>query len=102
MFLALDTGSGRTLLTPAVIRMLGYALPFDGPSERIATVTEVVTRPVMQIQELAALGTRRRDVQVLVSSLPRGVSFHGLLGLDFLRNARLTIDFRRGEIELET
>ncbi len=33
--------------------------------------------------------------------MPR-VAFHGLLGLDFLRNSRLTIDFRRGEIELES
>jgi hypothetical protein len=33
--------------------------------------------------------------------LPESAQFHGLLGLDFLRGTRLTIDFRRGEIELE-
>jgi hypothetical protein len=38
---------------------------------------------------------------VVVTRLDRRARLDGLLGLDFLRDSRLTIDFRRGEIELE-
>lgn len=101
ILLALDTGSGYTVLTPNLIEALGYQVTGDNPTTRIATVTEVVTRPRVTVDEVLALGLRRSGLEVVVSALPRGVGFHGLLGLDFLHNSRLTIDFRRGEIELE-
>ncbi len=102
ILLALDTGAAYTMLTPSVLRVLGDSLGPDAPVTRIATVTEIVSRPMTTIIQLAALGQHRRNMSVVVSDLPPRVGFHGLLGLDFLRNSRLTIDFRRGEVDLET
>jgi hypothetical protein len=43
----------------------------------------------------------RDQFLVAVGKLPRGLRIDGLLGLDFLQDTKLAIDFRRGEIELE-
>lgn len=42
----------------------------------------------------------RQEFEVVGMTLPPSASVDGLLGLDFLRDPCLTIDFRRGKIEL--
>jgi hypothetical protein len=46
------------------------------------------------------LGQHRYRVPVLAHTLAASVSASGLLGLDFLRDQVLTIDFRAGQITL--
>ena len=48
-----------------------------------------------------AFGKTKRNFQVLSHQLPVTTFVEGLLGLDFLRKARLTIDFHSGSICLE-
>ena len=56
-------------------------------SQRIAVGSSVVSR-------IDALGITLRDFQVTVHELPASLAIKGLLGLDFLRDTRLIIDFR--------
>jgi hypothetical protein len=53
------------------------------------------------VQRLESLGTNVSPVRVLVHSLPSGLNIDGLLGLNFFRGRRLTIDFRIARIDLE-
>jgi hypothetical protein len=46
------------------------------------------------------LGQHRFGFPVLAYTLPVSASVYGLLGLDFLRDQVLTIDFRAGQITL--
>src|SRR5438874_1974268 len=46
------------------------------------------------------LGRTRSRMGVLAHSLPPSARIDGLLGLDFLRSRRLTIDFSAGTLEL--
>ena len=59
------------------------------------------TASVVTIDRMEALDHQRRNMPILCHDLPEGTPFDGLLGLDFFRNQRLTIDFREGLITLD-
>lgn len=99
--MALDTGSAFTVLHPAVLRAVGYQEINAVRWQRVATASDMMSAPVMVVEGLFALGRQRTDQEIVAHALPRGVQFHGLLGIDLLGGSRLTIDFRRREIELD-
>ncbi len=99
--LALDTGANMTMLNRELASNLGYDLESPDRMVRIATASGIVRAPQLAIRRLEALGNERREFPIICHSLPRGVSVDGLLGLDFFRGQRLTIDFREGLITLD-
>lgn len=54
----------------------------------------------VEVPVFAALDVQRARFKVIAHSLPAAVGFDGVLGIDFLRDHLLTIDFRRGLIDL--
>ena len=57
--------------------------------------------PRLPVSRLSALGQERRDFVVISHTLPPGAIVDGVLGLDFMRNQCLTVDFREGWITLD-
>ena len=98
--LILDTGATTSLLKETVLTALGYDLA--NVSDRVQMTTgSVITRvPRVVLTRLTALGQHRIGLTVLAYTLPANSAVSGLLGLDFLRNQMLTIDFRSGQITL--
>lgn len=94
---ALDTGATRTLLSAE--RAATLRLPLMS-RERIATASGIESSRQASVGRIDALGLTRRDFGILVLPLPGAVGVDGLLGLDFLRDTRLTIDFRRQTIQI--
>ena len=47
------------------------------------------------------LGRDCADFPVLAHTLPPSAGVDGLLGLDFVRGGRLTVDFRAGHVTLD-
>ena len=99
--LALDTGANMTMLNRELASNLGYDVESPDRMVRIATASGIVRAPQLAIRRLEALGNERQEFPIICHSLPRGVSVDGLLGLDFFRGQRLTIDFRKGLITLD-
>lgn len=99
MRLAVDTGASFTLLSPAVLSSVG-AHPLAGRGLRIASVSGLVAPSISELSWLGCLGHRRDAFPVLAHALPPAARIDGLLGLDFLRDHRLTIDFASDTIEL--
>ena len=99
--LALDTGANMTMLNSELVSSLGYDLESPERMVRIATASGIVRAPQLAIRRIVALGQQRLDFSIICQSLPRGVSVDGLLGLDFFRGQRLTVDFREGLITLD-
>jgi hypothetical protein len=97
--LALDTGAVHTLIRPGLLALVGHTTVVD--QIPLSTVGNAVMADRVLVRELWALGKVQRDVLVVSRDLPRELRIDGLLGLDFLRNSRLTIDFRRVEVELD-
>lgn len=94
---ALDTGDERSCVPPSIASAIGVAVSDRGAmwtaSERVPVRDCVLTR-------FDALGLTRFQFPALVHALPAELPFGGLLGLDFLRDTRLTIDFRRQPIQI--
>jgi hypothetical protein len=98
--LALNTGAGTTLVNPAVLVGVGYD-PTAAPQRvQITTGSGVEVVSLLPIDRIEALGQTRSHFAVVCHTLPPSAPIDGLLGLDFLRNCRLTIDFRAGRITL--
>ena len=90
-----------TMLNRELATSLGYDLESPERMVRIATASGIVQAPQLTIKRIEALGNARVNFPIICRSLPRGVSVDGLLGLDFFRGQRLTLDFREGLITLD-
>ena len=74
-----------------------------GVSDRvpITTGSGVEYVPEITIASIQALGHEYRNFPVLCHTLPPSATVDGVLGLDFLRDKRLILDFRAGLITLD-
>lgn len=57
--------------------------------------------PRIALERITALGRDRNEFTVLAHTLPPSAGVDGLLGLDFLRDRRLTVDLRGGQVTLD-
>ena len=99
--MAVDTGASITVISRDVLQLAGHEPASAERRVTIATVSGLETVPVVRVGALTALGVTRRGIAVLAHTLPPAARVDGLLGLDFFRDRRLTLDFRLGEITLE-
>ncbi len=98
--LILDTGATTTLLKETVLLAMGFDLASVTDRVQVTTGSVITSVPRVVLTRLSALGQHRFGFPVLAYTLPASVSVSGLLGLDFLRDQLLTIDFRAGQIVL--
>jgi predicted aspartyl protease len=98
--LALDTGATRTVVSPLSLRSCGYDPVSASEQTFVTSVTRRESFPRLKVSEIAALGRAQRDFPVIAQPLPANLRIDGLLGLDFLRGAVLTVDFKSGAITL--
>ena len=99
--LALDTGATRTAISQEVLLSLGYELAPVAEWARILTGSGAVSVPMLSVEKLEVLGKEASNLSVLCHTLPTRAAIDGVLGLDFFRGRRLTIDFRAGLLSLE-
>jgi predicted aspartyl protease len=98
--LAVDTGATTTLIGTSFLLERGCDPSLASEHVSINTASGLELLPLVQVNQLNALGSERQSFPVLAHNLPPTSSVDGLLGLDFFRNLSLTIDFRAGTIEL--
>ena len=99
--LALDTGATSTLVNVAMLVAIGYDPALAAGRVQVTTGSGIEFAPRVELQRLTALGRERLAFPVLGHTLPPSAGVDGLLGLDFLRGLRLTIDFRAGQLSLD-
>lgn len=98
--LVLDTGASFMVLPWWMAR--GLDLKID-PQQIISTTTasSLETVPFTFISKVIVLGKTVKNVGCIIKDLPPESGVDGLLGLSFLRNFKLSIDFRAGLLALE-
>jgi predicted aspartyl protease len=98
--LALDTGATQTVINPTSLRQIpDFRERVEGGYNVETANGEVVTFG-LRLPALFALGLMREEFTVIVHDIGSSLPSDGVIGLDFLRERELRINFRRGEIEL--
>src|SRR5215211_6774104 len=96
--LLLDTGAAYSMVHPLLLTRIGVDITTPRSNIRIASVTDVRSAPLYIVPEIIALEVSRKRVPVLGHPLPVASRLDGLLGLNYFRGYRLTIDLRSGSI----
>ncbi|MCR5880341.1 retroviral-like aspartic protease family protein [Phenylobacterium sp. J367] len=92
----LDTGANASCVSA---RLMNDLLLPPGPPTRVHTVVGVKTRPSVMIDRLTVGARNRRRVRA--PALPiRGADVDGVLGIDWLKGQRLTMDFKASSIAI--
>jgi hypothetical protein len=91
-----DTGANRSCMSIALAEQLALA---PGPQVSLHTVVSTRMRNSVQVDRLQ-VGTRsQRNVNVPVLPIPASEA-QGVLGVDWLKNRRLLLDFRGKSLEI--
>ena len=98
--LALDTGCSRTIIPFEAAEAIGCDPGGFNSRTRIITGSGIEIVPVVSLKSIKALGMTIKNLEVACHDLPEEGFVDGLLGLDFLNNFKLTINFRKGIIWL--
>ena len=98
--LALDTGATGTVVNVGLLVAVGYDPALSPDRVQVTTGSGVEFVPSITLEKIRSLGQDRIDFPVLGHTLPPSAGVDGLLGLDFLRDQRLTLDFRDGQVTL--
>lgn len=98
--LALDTGATGTLINAGILVAIGYDPTLALGRVQVTTGSGVEFLPRVTLDKIKALGHERADFPVLCHTLPPSAGVDGLLGLDFCRGQKLTVDFRKGNARL--
>jgi len=99
--LALDTGATSTVVNTGVLVSVGYDVAAAADRLWITTGSGIEFVPRLSLCRIEALGQARECFPVVSHTLPTTAAVDGVLGLDFLRDQRLVVDFREGLITLE-
>ncbi len=98
---ALDTGAIYTMIPWEIARALGYQPELSRQQIEMMTASGMAIVPLIKVKEFRSLGQTVKGLELLVHDLPSAGRVEGLLGLNFLRAFKLTLDFKRGILELE-
>jgi predicted aspartyl protease len=98
--LALDTGATYTVINVGMLVAIGYDPALVLGRVQVTTGSSIEFAPRVVLERIEALGVERTAFPVLGHTLPPSAGVDGLLGLDFLREQIITIDFCSGRITL--
>lgn len=99
-YLALDTGATSTMICKEILELIGYDPDSLLKTVNFTTGSGVESAARVTVERVEALGRERLNFAVIAHTLPASASIDGVLGLDFLRDRVLTLDFQKGEISL--
>lgn len=99
--LAVDTGASSTVIGWNSLKLVGYGPTNAFGQVHMTTGSGTELAPKTKLAQIETLGKRRRGFSVIAHDLPPTATVDGLLGLDFFRKSRLTIDFRKNFVRLD-
>ena len=98
--LLIDTGATFTIVSWATLVSLNLD-PADSTARKpITTANGLVLMPEVFIESADALGQRVTKFPVLAHTIPLGSKVGGVLGMNFLRQFDIKLNFRQASIEI--
>ncbi len=102
--LALDTAATHTTIDSNVLYFSGYELKDSKGEKEIETSNGIIIVEVYEIEALECLRINKTNFDVQVYDfLAHGIlsDYDGVIGLDFLQNNKVCIDFNNSEIVVD-
>jgi clan AA aspartic protease (TIGR02281 family) len=99
--MALDTGATYTMIPWDIAEVLGYAPELSKERIELITASGVEKSPLITLNSLSILQKNAKDVKTIVHDLPPKSYVDGLLGLSFLRNFEIRLNFKKGVLEID-
>ena len=99
--MALDTGASVSMINTERLLAVGYTIASAAGRSTVTTASGSEATMLFDVSSIEALGERRDRFRVLSYNLPAATGVVGLLGLDFFRDRRLVIDFRKSTVQLK-
>lgn len=99
--MVLDTGATFTLISWDSAKLLGLSPEVSRERLEIVTASGKEIVPKIYLKEVRLLDKIARNVETVVHDLPKNSYAQGLLGLSFLNNFELTINFRTGKLAIK-
>ncbi len=99
--MALDTGATYTMIPWKMAEVLGLRPEISDRKIDITTASGVEAAPLVLVNS-ASCGTKDVDnLEVVVHDLPERSHVDGLLGLSFLRNFDVRLNFKKGVLVID-
>lgn len=99
--MVLDTGSTFTIISWSVLSSLGYDPAVSRKRVKLIMGGGIVMAPVISVRQFRTLGESTNDIDVVCHDLPEEARVDGLVGMNFLRNFDIAINFSSGFVELK-
>lgn len=88
-------------MSRSTLETAGLLLEPRSPRRPIITGSGRISAPTFILPELRVGEISLSNFPVFGMDFPEGSGIEGILGLDFLRGKRVTIDFRQGLLDIE-
>lgn len=99
--MALDTGATYIMVPWKIAKALGLEPEMSIERIDMTTASGVEKVPLINLESVSVLGKTAHNVKAVVHDLPPKSYVDGLLGLSFLRNFNLHLNFRECYLEME-
>ncbi len=101
VYMLLDTGARVTILSWNALEFCGYKPYIVKKAVPVTTANGVIHCPLIKVKEISIGKFKVKDIEVICHDIPELIRLEGLLGLNFIENFRVCIDYKKGCMELE-
>ena len=99
--LALDTGASNVMIPWRIAKALGFNPEMSNEKTEVITASGTEFAPIIILDSVKVLGNEVKNVRAIVHNLPSKSYVDGLLGLSFLKNFNVKLNFKEGTLEIE-
>lgn len=100
--LLIDSGSTYTVLSWEVLLSLRLDPAKSLARRSVMTANGLLVLPEVEVDEFHSLGQTVERFPVLVHTIPLGSQVDGLLGMHFLRQFEMALNFKQAMVQIET
>jgi len=98
--LLLDTGATTTILSWDILKDIGYDPAISTKRKDVTTANGVIETPLVKVKEMSIGHFKVKNTDVICHDIPELIRVDGLLGLNFIENFRVCIDYKKGILEI--
>ena len=98
--LALDTGATTTTVNWEALMWAGYDPASTKDRVKMITGTGEEYVPQLKLVKFEALGISKSNMQVLCHTMPASSTVDGVIGLNFMQDLKLSINFKDRVLEI--